>query len=138
MPGARWDVGPVGQSGAGAQCDPGPGRSPHLPGRHPRGDGATSTGSRTSFCWSHVVWSAGWSTPMMSRTSRAGQTDRLDAVRPAKHTERGMLRPSFVPPKPVRELRDLTKARAVMAHERTRHKQRTEKLLEDARSSCPP
>lgn len=60
------------------------------------------------------------------------KTDRLDAVWLAKLTERGMLRPSFVPPKPIRELRDLTRARAVMTHERTRHKQRTEKLLEDA------
>ncbi|MEU6019125.1 IS110 family transposase [Streptomyces sp. NPDC047515] len=60
------------------------------------------------------------------------KTVRLDAVWLAKLTERGMLRPSFVPPKPVRELRDLTRARAVMTHERTRHKQRTEKLLEDA------
>ena len=60
------------------------------------------------------------------------KTDRLDAVWLAKLTERGMLRASFVPPKPVRELRDLTRARAVMTHERTRHKQRTEKLLEDA------
>ncbi|MCX4579046.1 IS110 family transposase [Streptomyces sp. NBC_01571] len=60
------------------------------------------------------------------------KTDRLDAVWLAKLAERGMLRASFVPPKPVRELRDLTRARAVMTHERTRHKQRTEKLLEDA------
>ncbi|HEY9327698.1 MAG TPA: IS110 family transposase [Streptomyces sp.] len=60
------------------------------------------------------------------------KTDRLDAVWLAKLTERGMLRPSFVPPEPIRELRDLTRARAVMTHERTRHKQRTEKLLEDA------
>jgi transposase len=60
------------------------------------------------------------------------KTDKLDAIWLAKLAERGMLRPSFVPPKPVRELRDLTRARAVMTHERTRHKQRTEKLLEDA------
>ncbi|MDW6059029.1 transposase [Streptomyces sp. FXJ1.4098] len=39
------------------------------------------------------------------------KTDRLDAVWLAKLTERGMLRPSFVPPKPVRELRDLPRAR---------------------------
>lgn len=58
----------------------------------------------------------------------------------AKLAERGMLRASFVPPKPVRELRDLTRARAVLTHERTRHKQRTEKLLEDAQLNppCPP
>jgi transposase len=60
------------------------------------------------------------------------KTDKLDAIWLAKLAERGMLRPSFVPPKPIRELRDLTRARAVMTHERTRHKQRTEKLLEDA------
>jgi transposase len=60
------------------------------------------------------------------------KTDRLDAVWLAKLAERGMLRPSFVPPKPVRELRDLTRSRAVLTHERTRHKQRGEKLLEDA------
>jgi transposase len=64
------------------------------------------------------------------------KTDRLDAVRLAKLAERGMLRPSFVPPKPVRELRDLTRSRAVLTHERTRHKQRAEKLLEDARIVC--
>jgi transposase len=60
------------------------------------------------------------------------KTDKLDAVWLAKLAERGMLRPSFVPPKPVRELRDLTRSRAVLTHERTRHKQRGEKLLEDA------
>src|SRR5437879_5436505 len=60
------------------------------------------------------------------------KTDRLDSVWLAKLAERGMLRPSFVPPKPVRELRDLTRSRAVLTHERTRHKQRAEKLLEDA------
>jgi transposase len=37
------------------------------------------------------------------------KTDKLDAVWLAKLTERGMLRASFVPPKPVRQLRDLTR-----------------------------
>ncbi|WP_263972900.1 IS110 family RNA-guided transposase [Streptomyces canus] len=60
------------------------------------------------------------------------KTDKLDAVWLAKLTERGMLRPSFVPPKPVRQLRDLTRTRTVLTEERTRHKQRVEKLLEDA------
>ncbi|KOU54031.1 IS110 family transposase [Streptomyces sp. WM6378] len=60
------------------------------------------------------------------------KTDRLDAVWLAKLTERGMLRPSFVPPKPVRQLRDLTRTRTVLLQERTRHKQRIEKILEDA------
>ncbi|WP_416981889.1 IS110 family transposase [Streptomyces sp. T028] len=60
------------------------------------------------------------------------KTDKLDAVWLAKLTERGMLRPSFVPPKPVRQLRDLTRLRTVLNQERARHKQRVEKILEDA------
>ncbi|MFH8385457.1 IS110 family transposase [Kitasatospora sp. NPDC018058] len=60
------------------------------------------------------------------------KTDKLDAVRLAKLAERGMLRPSFVPPKPVRRLRDLTRTRTVLTEERSRHKWRVEKVLEDA------
>ncbi|MHA6757918.1 IS110 family transposase [Streptacidiphilus sp. PAMC 29251] len=60
------------------------------------------------------------------------KTDRLDAVWLAEPREKGMLRPSFVPPRPVRELRDLTRARTVFAQDRARVKQRAEKLLEDA------
>jgi transposase len=60
------------------------------------------------------------------------KTDRLDAVWLAKLTERGMLRASFVPPKPVRRLRDLTRTRKTLTEERSRHKQRIEKILEDA------
>lgn len=60
------------------------------------------------------------------------KTDKLDAIWLCKLTERGMLRPSFVPPKPIRQLRDLTRTRTVLTEERTRHKQRVEKLLEDA------
>jgi transposase len=43
-----------------------------------------------------------------------------------------MLRPSFVPPREIRELRDYTRLRAELIEERSRHKQRIEKLLEDA------
>lgn len=60
------------------------------------------------------------------------KTDKLDAVWLCKLAERGMLRASFVPPKPVRQLRDLTRTRTVLVEERSRHKQRVEKLLEDA------
>jgi transposase len=61
------------------------------------------------------------------------KTDRLDAVWPAKLNERGMLRASFIPPRQIRELRDLTRTRKTMIEERTRHKRRVEKILEDAR-----
>ncbi|MHA5052114.1 IS110 family RNA-guided transposase [Streptomyces sp. SD15] len=60
------------------------------------------------------------------------KTDKLDAVWLAKLAERGMVRPSFVPPKPVRQLRDFTRTRTVFVHERTRHKQRIDKVLQDA------
>jgi len=59
------------------------------------------------------------------------KTDRLDAVWLAKLAERGMLRPSFVPPPWQRELRDLCRYRRTLIQERTREKQRVEKLLED-------
>jgi transposase len=60
------------------------------------------------------------------------KTDKLDAVWLAKLTERGMLRPSFVPPRPVRVLRDYSRLRVDLTHERSRHWQRLEKLLEDS------
>jgi transposase len=60
------------------------------------------------------------------------KTDKLDAVWLAKLNERGMLRRSFVPPAQIRRLRDYTRLRADLTADRTRHKQRLEKLLEDA------
>jgi transposase len=60
------------------------------------------------------------------------KTDKLDAVWLAKLTERGMLRPSFVPPAEIRQLRDYTRLRTDLTRDRARHWQRLEKLLEDA------
>jgi transposase len=60
------------------------------------------------------------------------KTDKLDAVWLARLAERGMLRPSFIPSRPQRQLRDLTRYRRTLTQERTREKQRAEKLLEDA------
>ena len=59
------------------------------------------------------------------------KTDKLDAIWLCKLAERGMLRPSFVPPPWQRELRDLCRYRRTLVQERTREKQRAEKLLED-------
>ncbi len=50
----------------------------------------------------------------------------------ARLTEMGLLRASFVPPKAIRDLRDYTRARARLIRERTRCRQRLEKLLEGA------
>ena len=60
------------------------------------------------------------------------KTDRLDAVWLCKVAERQMLRPSFVPPPPIRRLRDLTRYRSDLVSDRTGEKNRVEKLLEDA------
>src|SRR5271157_5842564 len=60
------------------------------------------------------------------------KTDLLDAVWLAKLTEKGLLRPSFVPPTPIRRLRDYTRLRTDLTHDRSRQVQRLEKLLEDA------
>src|SRR5215217_5115280 len=60
------------------------------------------------------------------------KSDKLDSVWLAKLTERGMLRPSFVPPAEIRQLRDYTRLRSDLTAERGRQVQRLEKLLEDA------
>ena len=65
------------------------------------------------------------------------KTDKLDAMWLARLTELGLLRASFVPPKAIRDLRDYTRARARLVHERTRCWQRLEKLLEGALVKLP-
>jgi transposase len=60
------------------------------------------------------------------------KTDKLDAVWLAKVAERGMIRPSFVPPPAIRRLRDLTRYRIDLVTECAAEKNRAEKLLEDA------
>jgi transposase len=60
------------------------------------------------------------------------KTDKIDAVWLCKVAERGMVRASFVPPAPIRQLRDLTRYRVDLVGERGREKNRVEKLLEDA------
>ena len=60
------------------------------------------------------------------------KTDVKDAQWIAELVEHGLVRPSFVPPQPIRQLRDLTRYRTEVIRERTREVQRLEKLLEDA------
>ncbi len=65
------------------------------------------------------------------------KTDKLDCVWQAKCTEKGLLRPSFVPPAEIRVLRDYTRMRIDLTRERTRYYSRLEKLLEDALIKVP-
>ena len=59
------------------------------------------------------------------------KTDVSDAAWLAQLGAHGLLRGSFVPPEPIRELRDLTRTRTTLVRERAREIQRLEKLLED-------
>jgi transposase len=56
----------------------------------------------------------------------------LDCIWIAQLLEHGLLRGSFVPPAPIRELRDLTRHRKVLIQERQRAANRLHKLLQDA------
>ncbi len=60
------------------------------------------------------------------------KTDVLDCIWIAQLLEHGLLRGSFVPPAPIRELRDLTRHRKVLIQERQRAANRLHMLLQDA------
>ena len=60
------------------------------------------------------------------------KTDVSDAAWLAQLAAHGLLRASFVPPEPIRRLRDLTRTRTAITRERGREIQRLEKVLEDA------
>jgi transposase len=60
------------------------------------------------------------------------KTDVADAAWIARLVEHGLVRPSFVPPQPIRELRDLTRYRKTQIQERGREVQRLDKVLQDA------
>ena len=55
------------------------------------------------------------------------KTDVLDAEWLCKLLRSGLVRGSFIPPKPVRELRDLTRYRRKLIHTVTAEKQRVER-----------
>ncbi len=60
------------------------------------------------------------------------KTDVADAAWIAQLVEHGLVRPSFVPPKPIRELRNLARYRKAQIEERSRESQRLDKILQDA------
>jgi transposase len=87
--------------------------------------------------WYYLLEAAGLSVQLVNARDVKNvpgrpKSDKLDAVWLAKLTEKGLLRPSFVPPAEIRRLRDYTRLREDLTRERTRHWQRLEKLLEDA------
>jgi len=87
--------------------------------------------------WYYLLEAAGLDVQLVSATQvkqLAGRpkTGKLDAVWLARLTEKGLLRPSFVPPAEIRALRHYARARTRLTGDRTRCWQRLEKLLEDA------
>ncbi len=87
--------------------------------------------------WFYVLEEAGLDVQLVTASqakqlSGRPKTDRLDAMWLARLTEKGLLRPSFVPPAEIRALRHYTRARTHLTQDRTRCWQRLEKLLEDA------
>jgi transposase len=60
------------------------------------------------------------------------KTDMRDSAWIGQLLECGLLRPSFVPPAPIRELRDLTRYRKQTIRDRSREVNRLQRLLEDA------
>ena len=60
------------------------------------------------------------------------KTDVADASWICQLIEFGLVRPSFVPPGPIRQLRNLTRYRKAQIEERCREAQRLDKILQDA------
>jgi transposase len=60
------------------------------------------------------------------------KSDVNDAAWIADLLAHGLIRASFVPPGPIQELRDLTRTRKQLVREVVQHKQRLQKVLEDA------
>ena len=70
--------------------------------------------------------------PVHMRQMPGRKTDVQDWVWIAQLLEHGLPRGSFVPPVPIRELRNLTRYRKTIVQERTRAINRLHKVLEDA------
>jgi transposase len=67
-----------------------------------------------------------------AKGDKARKTDVIDAEWLADLLRHGLLKPSFIPPRPIRELRDLTRYRESLVRERTALANRIQKLIESA------
>jgi transposase len=70
--------------------------------------------------------------PAIVRALQGCKTDRIDARRIAEFLQYGLLRGSFIPPRPVRQMRDLTRMRVHIQQDRNRVVNRIGGLLETA------
>jgi transposase len=70
--------------------------------------------------------------PAHARNLPGRKTDVSDAQWLAELGAHGLVRGSFVPPQPIRELRDLTRLRTTLIRDRVREINRLERVLQDA------
>src|SRR5271169_6949531 len=70
--------------------------------------------------------------PAHIRNVLGRKSDINDAAWIADLLAHGLIRASLVPPGPIQELRDLTRTRKHLMREIAQHKQRIQKVLEDA------
>jgi transposase len=102
------------------------------PSGHARGDGATG-----------VYWMPVWhilegkfklllANAVQVQALRGRKTDLKDGERTVDLLQQGLLEGSFAPPRPVQQLRDLTRGRTTLKQEQVRIGNRIRKVLEDA------
>lgn len=70
--------------------------------------------------------------PLHMRAVPGRKTDVKDSEWLADLLRHGLVQPSFIPPAPIRELRELTRHRKALVYQRTQEVNRLEKLLEGA------
>src|SRR5262249_22682816 len=70
--------------------------------------------------------------PKQVKALTGHKTDPHDARWLAHLLRHGMIRPSFIPPRPLRELRDFTRRRKQMIELAAEERNRVQKILEDA------
>ena len=70
--------------------------------------------------------------PEQVKALRGKKTDPNDSRWLASLLRHGLIQPSFIPPRDIRELRDLTRRRRVLLNEGSAERNRTQKVLEDA------
>lgn len=68
--------------------------------------------------------------PAVVHALQGRKTDRIDARRIAEYLQYGLLRGSFIPPRPIRQLRELTRMRVHVQQDRNRIINRIGRLLE--------
>jgi len=70
--------------------------------------------------------------PLQVKALRGRKTDLKDGERIADFLQHGLLQGSFVPPRAIQQLRDLTRGRTMLKQEQVRIGNRIMKVLEDA------